>query len=277
MALNSINTNSAAIVALQSLNKTNTQLQATQNRVSTGFRIDNAREDGAGFAIAQGLRGDVKGYEAIREQLSKAKGTMTVANEAARSVSDALGDVRAVLTKLADDNTTGDQRAQYTADYNILIDDINRYIDNALFGGINLLDSTTDVNVISNLDGDSITLRAHDLKADVAANLTALTAASTAADARAFIVAGGGLALMESSVGTAMGLLGADARTLERHDTYVSLLVDATTEGIGAIVDADLAKESAKLQALQIRQQLGTQTLSIANQSPNVLLSLFGN
>lgn len=274
MALNSINTNSAAIVALQSLNKTNTQLQATQNRVSSGFRIDNAREDGAGFAIAQGLRGDVKGYEAIREQMSKAKGTMTVANEAARSVSDALGDVRAVLTKLADDNTTGSQRAQYTADYDILIADIERYIDNALFGGINLLDSVTDVNVISNLDGDSITLRAHDLPTDVVDRLTAVT---TAASARALIQTGGGLDLAERDLGTAMGLLGADARTLERHDVYVGLLVDATVEGIGAIVDADLAKESAKLQALQIRQQLGTQTLSIANQAPNILLSLFGN
>lgn len=275
MALNSINTNSAAIVALQSLNRTNTQLQSTQNRVSTGFRIDNAREDGAGFAIAQGLRGNIKGYEAIREQLSKAKGTMTVANEAARSISDALGDVRAVLTKLADDNTTGDQRDQYIADYDILIADITRYIDNALFGGINLLDSTTDVEVISNLDGDPLTLRAHDIPTGVTANLTTVT---DAASARALIAATtGGLALAESAIGTAMGLLGADARTLEKHDTYVSLLVDATTEGLGAIVDADLAKESAKLQALQIRQQLGTQTLSIANQSPNVLLSLFGN
>lgn len=274
MALNSINTNSAAIVALQSLNKTNEQLQKVQNRVSSGYRIDNAKEDGAGFAIAQGLRGDVKGYEAIREQLSKAQGTMSVANEAARTISDTLGDVRAVLTKLADDNTQGAQRDQYTADYNALREDIDRYIANADFGGVNLLDNTTNLNVISNLTGDPLVLRARNLETGVSDRLTAVT---TAASARALLAAAGGLELAEAAIGTAMGQLGADTRMLANHDKYVSLLVDATTEGIGAIVDADLAKESAKLQALQIRQQLGTQTLSIANQSPNILLSLFGN
>jgi flagellin len=272
MALNSVHTNVSALVALQGLNRTNEQLQATQTRVSSGFRVSSAKEDGASFAIAQGLRGDVRGYEAIQEQLSKAKGTMSIANESARKISDTLGDVRSVMTKLADDNVTGEQRTQYEGDYANLIAEITRFISGAEFNGVNLLNTTTDLNVISTLAGGSLTLNAFDLPTDVTANLTAVT---SAVDARAMLAAGGGLRLAETAIANTMAQLGADTKSLDNQYTYVGLLSDATEEGVGAIVDADLAKESAKLQALQIRQQLGTQTLSIANQAPNVLLSLF--
>lgn len=273
MAINSINTNSSAIVALQALNKTNAQLQEVQNRVSTGFRIASAKDDSAGFAVAQGLRGNVKGFESIVEQLSKAKGALVVAGEAAKSISDTLGSVRAVMTKLADDNVVDPQRAQYISDYDALRADITRMIGTASFGGANLLNSGTNISVIADLAGNSLTLRARDLATTVSAELTAIT---TAASARALLATpAGGMAVAEGNIGTAMAQLGSDARTLENHITYVNLLVDSTNEGISAIVDADLAKESAKLQSLQIRQQLGTQTLSIANSQPNVLLSLF--
>lgn len=272
MGLNSVNTNQSAIIALQNLNRTNTQLNATQSRVSTGFRVANAKDDGAAFSIAQGLRGDVRGYESIREQLSKAKGLMSVANESAKNVSDTLANVRSVVVKLADENVVDPQRAQYIADYEVLKADITRAINNATFNGTNMLNNTDNVNVISNLAGDPITLTSYDLEADVLDELTAIT---DAASARALLAAGGGLVIAEINIGNSMAKFGADSRTLDNHHTYVGILADATEEGIGAIVDADLAKESAKLQALQIRQQLGTQTLSIANQSPQALLSLF--
>lgn len=274
MALNSVNTNSAALIALQSLNRTNQQLNATQNRVSSGLRVGDATQDGAAFSIAQGLRGDIRGYEAITEQLSKAKGTMAVANESAKKVSNALGDIRAVMVKLADDNVTGAQRTQYEGDYAALKADIVSYIAGASFNGTNLLNTTTSVNVISTLAGGSIAMRASSLTTDVVANLTAVT---TGAQARTMLGSGGGLATAEANVGNAMSRLGADSRTLDNQSSYVALLADTTEDGVGAIVDADLAKESAKLQSLQIRQQLGTQTLGIANQAPNILLSLFKN
>lgn len=272
MPLNSVNTNSAAIVALQSLNKTNEQLNAVQNRVSTGFRVSDAKEDGAAYAIAQGLRGDVKGYTAITEQLSKAKGTMSIANEVARKISDTLADIRSVMVKLADDNVTGNQRTQYTADYAALKTEIANFITNASFNGANLLNTATDLNVISTLNGTSITLNAFALATDISANLTAVT---TPTLARAMLQSGGGLVTAEANIGTTMSQLGADTRSLDNQISFVALLQDSTEQGIGAIVDADLAKESAKLQSLQVRQQLATQTLNIANQSPNILLSLF--
>lgn len=272
MSLNSVNTNSAAIIALQSLNKTNEQLLGVQNRISTGFRIPDAKEDGAAFAIAQGLRGDMKGYEAIREQLSKAKGTMAVANDVSRSISDTLASIRSVMIKLADDNVTGDERTQYTADYAALKTEISNFITNASFNGANLLNTTTDLNVVGNLAGASLTLNAFDLAADISANLTAV---ATATAARAMLTATGGLSVAEANIGTAMASYGADTRALDNRIKFIGLLADSTEQGISAIVDADLAKESARLQSLQVRQQLGTQTLNIANQSPNALLGLF--
>ena len=272
MALNSVHTNVAALVALQGLNRTNDQLQAVQTKVSTGLRVSSAKDDSASFAIAQGLRGNVRGYEAIQEQLSKAKGTMSVAITAATKVSDTLNDIRAVMTKLADDNVTGAQRTQYEGDYANLKAEVTRFISGATFNGTNILNTGTSVNVISNLTGGTLALRASNLSTSVVANLTAV---SNAADAKTMLTAAGGLGLAEAAIGAAMAQYGADSKSLDNQSTYVSVLADATEEGVGSIVDADLAKESAKLQALQVRQQLGTQTLSIANQSPQILLSLF--
>lgn len=272
MALNSVHTNVAALVALQGLNKTNDQLQSVQTKVSTGMRVSGAKDDAASFAIAQGLRGNIRGYEAIQEQLSKAKGTMSVSITASTQISNTLNDIRAVITKLADDNVTGAQRTQYEGDYANLKDEITRFIAGASFNGANILNSATNVTVISNLSGGTLALRASNLTTDISANLTAVT---TPALAKAMLGAGGGLVLAEANIGTAMAKLGADSRSLDNQYNYVGILSDATEEGVGSIVDADLAKESAKLQALQVRQQLGTQTLSIANQSPQILLSLF--
>jgi flagellin len=272
MTLNSINTNTSALVALQSLNSTNQQLQAVQNQVSTGYKVANAQDDSASFAIAQGLRGDVKGYDAIQEELSKATGTMSVANTAAQSISDTLGDIRGVVTKLADQDLSADERTQYTADYASLKTQITNYIGDASYNGTNLLNSTTNVNVIQDLSGGSLTLHASNLTTSVIGNLTAIT---NAADATALLGPTGGLTTAETNIGNTMATLGSDTTALSAQNTFVGTLSDATTEGIGDIVDADMAKASAQLQALQIRQQLATQTLSIANSAPNVLLSLF--
>jgi flagellin len=275
MTLNSVHTNSAALFALQGLNRTNQELLDVQGRVNSGFRISRAKDDGAAFSIAQGLRADRRGYEAISEQLSKAVGTMTVANEAAKQISDTLADVRAVITKLADENVSGDQRVQYQGDYVNLKAEIQRYINNADFNGVNLLDNTAGIDIISTLEGGIMTMRSFDIQTDVHDALSTILSSDPASVAQAALTAGGALSVVEGALGTAMATLGSDTKSLESHINYVGVLGDATEEGIGAIVDADLAKESARLQALQVRQQLGTQTLSIANQAPQILLTLF--
>lgn len=269
---NSVNTNVGALVALQSLNRTNAELESVQKRISTGFRVADGNDDGAAFSVAQGIRADLKGYEAVNERLGSAKGLVAVALEGARGVSDTVAEIRKVLVKLADATLSTDERTQYTADYASLKTEVTNFISQSTFNGISLLTGTTANNIIFDNNGGTFALTGQNL---AASNTTNLTAGNTFTLAAALITASGSLAAFETAVGTAISTLGGYARSLENQDNFVKVLSDAYTQGVGAIVDADLAKESAKLQSLQIRQQLGTQALSIANQAPSTLLSLF--
>ncbi len=267
---NSVNTNFGAIVALQSLSRTNMDLQSTQKRVSTGYRVADAVDDGAAFAVAQGLRSDVKAYEAVSERLSTAKGLLTVTQEALKGVSDTLGEVRKVLVKLGDDSLSADERAQYNADYASLRTEIDNFIAQASFNGANLLNTAGgDVSIIFDIDGGTFDLVSQDIEAETA-DLVDVADASAATT-----LLGGDFVTFQSTVGSALSTIGGYIRSVSNQESFTKVLADATTVGIGSIVDADLAKESARLQSLQIRQQLGTQALSIANQGPSILLNLF--
>jgi flagellin len=272
--LNSVNTNNGAITALQSLNRTNSELSVVQKRISTGYKVADGYDDGASFSVAQSLRADVKAYEAVGSQLSKAVGTLTVAADAASAISGKMADIKGVLVKLANEAVTGDERTQYQTQYDALRGDIKRFIDNAELNGTNLLNAGTDVNVISTADGTgSISLTATDLTTDV---YTALGAApTTAAAAKALLASGAAFEDAQTAVNGAVNNLGNDLRSINNQNDFIKSLSDGTEISIGAIVDADLAKESARLQSLQIKQQLGSQALGIANQAPSILLSLF--
>ena len=287
---NSVNTNYGATVALQSLNKTNRELDVVQKRVSTGMRVSDAKDDGASFAVAQGLRADVKGNEAVNERLSVAKGLLAVTQEALKGVSDTVGEIRKVVVKLADSSLSTDERAQYENDYLALTKDITKYVDQSKFGGISLLDSSTATSIISDATGGTISLTEKEIgngsatgamRGVIASTTDALTKGlvDSAAKAQAMLGDTVGstieLADFEKAVNDQLAAVGANMRTVENQDNFIKVLGDTINDAIGSIVDADLAKESAKLQALQIRQQLGTQTLSIANQSPSILMSLF--
>lgn len=273
--VNSVNANLGATIALQSLNRTNKQLDVVQKQVSTGYRVSDAFDDGAAFAVAQGLRATVKGNEAVGERLSAAKGLLSVTQSALQGVSDTVGDIKKVLVKLADASLSTSERTQYNADYTALRGDITKYLQGANFGTANLIKaSAASVSVISDANGGTVSLTATDLEATLAT--LAGTASATAANVQAILVAGtGALDVFQATVNTAIANVGANNRTVSNQQNFISVLGDAVEEGIGAIADADLAKASAKLQSLQIRQQLGTQALSIANQSPSILLSLF--
>jgi len=272
--MNSVNTNIGAQIALQNLNSSNKMLQQVQNRISTGMRVASAQDDGASFAIAQGLRSDVKAVGAVNEQLNKAKGLLSVTLAGLTQVSEKLGDVRAVLTKLADENVTGDTRSQYEADYNSLLAEITSSVSGSSYNGTNMLETaSTDVNVISDILGSQITIGAVDLEAEVAGVNTAPATAAASQD----LIDGTdtGFDDLVSMVNDALNDFAATDRRITGQIEFNSKLSDALEVGLGATVDADLAKESARLQSLQIKQQLGTQALGIANQAPQILLGLF--
>ena len=267
----SVNTNVGAQVALQNLNVTGTDLASVQKRISTGLRVSDAVDNGAVFAIAQGLRSDISAIGTVNGQLGAAKGMLNVANAAGMGVSNTMADVRNVLVQLADANVTGNARAQLNAQYGTLKTAIENYIAGASYNGSNLLSSgSINKAVIQDISANQYFLQAQDLDANVTMALSSVTDATGAASLLA-----GGFVSAQNFVGTALNSIAAQAKFLDNQITFNNAISDATTQGLGALVDADLAKESARLQSLQIKQQLGTQSLGIANQAPQTLLGLF--
>lgn len=271
---NSVLTNPSSFVALRTLNGINRSLDTTQTRVSTGLRVAAALDDASNFSIAQGIRGELKAIGAVTQGLNNAKGIGKVALSGATGLSNLLTDIRSKLTELSNKGITTAQRSILTKDFNELMSQAANFIDNAVFNGVNLLDTggvSTNVNTLSNLNGGTLTLTVQDLRTQVL-SLAGVTP-TTAAAAQTAI--GAEFANLESTVNTALGSLGAEVRALELQTQFLEEISDATEEGLGNIVDADLARESARLTSLQVQQQLSTQTLGIANQRPQILLGLF--
>ncbi len=275
MNLNSVNTNMAAMTALQSLNRTNDALGAVQKRVSTGYRVADAKDDGGAFAVAQSVRGDIAGLNAANEQLGGLKGIVDVTLHGLGQVSKTMVEVRTVLTRLADGTINGSQRAQYEQQYEQLRTQVQRFIDDATYNGRTLLSTDPavggdDIVTIRNEQGTTLTIEAFDGATDFV--VAAAPADATAAQGAIT----GDWATVNGAINDALNRLGADARYVDAQIAYNNDKLDAVEGGLGSLIDADIAKEAARLQALQIRQQLGTQTLSITNQAPQALLSLFG-
>jgi len=271
---NSVLTNPSSFIALRTLNGINRNLDVTQNRVSTGLKVAGALDDASNFAIAQGIRAELKAIDAVTQGLNNAKGIGNVAIAGVTGISNLLSDVRGKLTELANEGITTVQRQILRNDFNELISQAANFIANASFNGVNLIESgATTVNTLSNLAGGLLTLTAQSA-INTQVNTIATAALSSATNAQSVIA--NEFSNLESVVNTALGSLGAEVRALNLQTSFLEEIRDATDEGLGNIVDADMARESARLTSLQVQQQLSTQTLSIANQRPQTLLGLFG-
>ena len=277
MSFNSVNTNAQAVFALQSLNKTNAELAGVQKRVSTGFRVADARDDGGAYAVAQSVRSDVAGITAVNEQLGGVKGLLQTTFAALGRVSDTMKQARQALTRLADSTLSTEQFTQYKAQYTALKTQMDGFLDDAKYNGRSLLsaneaadDNTDNIVTIQNEEGTQFKILAVEkdtLKLDAAP--------ADAEEAIAALASDGDYTTTETALSSALNGFGTGMQYVENQIGFNSDKIDALNAGVGALVDADLAKESAKLQALQTRQQLGIQTLGLANQGPQVLLSLF--
>jgi flagellin len=275
MALNSINTNSSALVALSNLMKTQTELASTQNIISTGKKINSAKDNGAVWSIAQTMQGKVASLDSVKDSLNRAQSTIDVAMSAGQQVSDLLTQMKAKALAAADTSLDTTSRTALNEDFKSLRDQITNVVSNADFNGINMVKSAgTTLFALANDTGSSkITVAAEDLSLG-GTNVTLSAAASftTAATASAYIAT---LDADLTNVNTALTKLGTGSNALSSHLTFVTSLQSSLTTGISNLVDADMASESATLQALQTKQQLGVQALSIANSSTSIMLSLF--
>ncbi len=298
MSLGSINTNTAAYVALQSLNNTNSALAATQKQISTGLRVADATDDGGAFAVSQNVRSDVGALTSVNQQLGTAKGLVTTALTSLTSISDTVTSAKALLVKIADQSISDSQRAQYVTSFQSLVQSVADSVDNSTYNGQTLLGkasgpvAATSKQVINNEVGATSTLNAEDVSSlpNTLAALIGSTFSRTSAGVDSFgavlpaaaqtaalaaLQVPGSFATAQTGVDNQLNRAGADSNYLDSQITFNTNKISSLDAGLGALVDADLSQESALLQSLQIKQQLGTQALSIANQAPQALLSLF--
>jgi len=271
----SVHTNKSALTALQNLNKTNDELASVQDRVNTGLKIANAKDNAAIWAIAQGQRADIGALGAVRMSLERAHSIAQVSLTAGESVSDLLVELKEKVVAAMDTSLDVNSRTALNSDFRSILNQISKVVQNAEFDGANLFNGIGgNIQFLANADATSrLTLSTRTLAVG-GSNITIPTTASITSVALASTVLGQ-LNTSITNVNQALGNLGSQAKQVDAHLDFVSKLTDVLESGVGNLVDADLARESARLQALQVQQQLGAQALSIANAAPQIILQLF--
>jgi flagellin len=271
----SVNTNNGAAIALQYLTATQGQLDQTQSHINSGLKVANARDDGAIYAIAQNQRSAVAGYASVINSINNGTSSIDVALSAGQSISDLLIQLKTKALAAADSSLDTASRQALNANFTALRDQITTIVKNAVFNGFNLVDgSTNQITALASADGSRrITTSAQNLKLS-GSIVTVKSTATISTQAKASTL----VATIQASltnVNSALAKLSSGAAKFSIQATFSQKLSDTLTTGIGNLVDANLASESAKLQSLQVKQQLGVQALSIANQQPQTILSLF--
>jgi flagellin len=274
--VNNVSTNPGALVALQNLNRVTDQLAEVQRRVSTGKTVSSAKDNPAVYALAQQQRAELASIEPVQQGLRVGQSAVDVALAAGESISDILVQMKSVASQAADTSLTTTQRQVLSQQFASLRDQITRLVDSANVGGRNLIaNGASDLTVVASTDGtQTITVAAQNLSVgggivNVATGGDPLTDAATA---QAQITA---VTTAIDALTPALAQLGSGSKTLALQDRLMTRISDALEVSIGNLTDADLAKESSRLQALQVQQQLAIQTLSIANAAPNAILALF--
>jgi flagellin len=266
---NSINTNVGAMVALQNLNATGRELTVAQNRVNTGLAVANAKDNGAIFAVASNMRADMGALTAVKNSIQRGQAVIDIALAAGETITKAIEEQKALAVAIQSSAAGSASETAYLADFNALGNEITAALAGATFDGTNIYSAGSATNNLVVQTSIAGTYTVHAVAG----------AATTVATATGAIVRAGATVAAVDAAGAAfnarLATLGSHSKSLERQLTFTSKMQDALESGVGNLVDADLAKESARLTALQTKQQLGVQALGIANQSGSILLSLF--
>ena len=271
----SVITNNGANTALEYLTATQGQLNQTQNAINSGLKVADARDNGAVFAIAQNQRAAVAGYTSVINSINNGTSSIDVALSAGQSISDLLIQLKTAALSASDSSLDTASRQALNANFTALRDQITTIVKNATFNGFNLVDgSTTQITALASSDGTRrITTAAQNLSLSGSiVTLKSTATISTQSKASTLVAT---IQTSLTNVNSALAKLSSGAAKFSIQATFAQKLSDTLTQGIGNLVDANMAQESAQLQALQVRQQLGIQALSIANQSPQSILSLF--
>jgi flagellin len=267
VGITSIATNVGALLAQRYLRAITSELTLTQNRLSSGLRVNTVTDDASTYAVAAGLRGDIKAYTAVSGALQGSVAAANVAVTAGESIGERIGDIKAKLLELSNDGLPPSARDAYNADLAVMVAEVNAYLQQASYNGNNLLGTGgSDLKIVANIDGSTIDIRNQDVANLVVGTINNNGQAKAAID---------DLAVFEGLLNTALSNLGSDLNRVARQREFIARTEETVRIGLGALVDADIERETSYFNALQAQQQLAIQTLGIINQNPSVLLGLF--
>ena len=310
--MNSIMTNASAMTALQTLNQTNKALETTQSRISTGYAVSSASDNAAYWSIATTMRSDNKSLSSVQDALGLGAAKADVAQTAIESLIDVVSEMKA---KLVAAREPGVDRTKIQGEIKALQNQLKSTASAASFSGENWVSvdssaagynatksivasftggatvsiGTIDVNVTSTKLFDATAVAGDkgilDKTRTVGAGLSQFVGDISTLDISMLTNSADDLKKLENMItATNTGIsemtdgasvLGSANKRIDMQKDFVSSLMDAIDRGVGQLVDADMTKESSRLKALQTQQQLGIQSLSIANSSSQNVLSLF--
>ena len=294
---NSILTNTGAMIALQNLEATNTSLNNVQNEISTGLAVSSPMDEAATWVVSTTMNANIASLNQVGQNLGNADSILGTAVSGATEISSLISQIRSAVASTQDPSTdvaaTQNEVDQY-------VNQINATVGSSNFNGVNLVNGSNATGLTflaATANNYSVTGAASTtISSGNGADLTT-SAAGTDATMKALYNlvdsggTGGGLAAITSgtldaalktidtantTVENAAAQFGAVQANVSAQQTFVNNLANTLQSGVGNMVDANMTAESAKLSALQVQQQLGTQALSIANQAPQLLLKLFG-
>jgi flagellin len=267
---NSVNTNIGAMAALQSLRVTQSNLETKSKVVQTGYRVADAMDDASTFSVAQGIRGNLQAYQAVRNSLANGLGLGDVTRTALEKMTDAINLTRAKVVALADDSISAQQRAIYIADFQQLAGQIPNYINQANYNGVNLMSNGSVTRTfLADVGASQLQLTSQSSLWTAWTTFTVSHNVTTAANATAALTP---LQTLSDAITNSLATVAAESRQLRLQANYVNDIMDANTTGLGAIVDGDMGKAAAGVQAEQVKRELAVNSLSIANQQPSAIL-----
>jgi flagellin len=294
----SVLTNTGAMIALQNLEMVNNSLNRAQNQVSSGLAVSSASDDAATWVVSTTMNANIASLTQVSQGLGNAASILGTAVSGATEIASLVAQIRAAVTSTQDPAT---DVAATQAQVDQLIGQINAAVTSSNFNGVNLLNGTNATGIsflASTANNYTVTgATSTTISTGNGADLTTSTTGTNAAMTALFNLvgsggSGGGLAAItgttiaaalttvdtaNQAVENAAAQFGAVQSNVQSQQTFVNNLVTTLQAGVGNMVDANMTQESAKLSALQVQQQLGTQALSIANQAPQILIKLFSN
>lgn len=277
--MSSILTNTSAMTALQTLQSINKDLDSTQGRISSGLKIESGKDNAAYFSISETMKGDSSMYKSIDETLTLTMNSVSTARLGAETVQDVAQEF-AERVAFAQGGTA-EVRADVQAELDELVARISTTISQSTFNGTSLVSGTATVTVVTGISRSavgsvtttSITFQQQDLGA-IESALAAIDLTTTSTTALMEAALQTAEAQLDAAISSATAL-GIAEKSIETQKEFLGALTDRLDAGVGSMVDADMESEAARLQSLQVQQQLATQSLSIANQAPQNILSLF--